>query len=107
MSYFDSPKNEALWNKEVSRLETARENRRNGAAVEQQISPADKVAQAVNRRGQLLREPVTLAQLMAEEHAASPIRRSLDRFADRSLKQSKEMNSPEKSSPQLRGPQPR
>jgi hypothetical protein len=62
MAYFDSPKNRALWNKELDQLRTLREARKNGLDDE-------SVKRATRARSDPLRERTNFNELMAEERA--------------------------------------
>ncbi len=94
MGYFDSPKNRAMWKRELEQLRQQREARKN--ASREETFTTQKVRQAerqVNHHP--LRERVTYDQLLREErtHAAG-MHRSAAKTAPVVSKQ-KEMGGPE------------
>jgi hypothetical protein len=62
LAYFDSPKNRALWNKELDQLRDLREARKNG------LDDAS-VKRATRMNSDPLRERTNFNELMAEERA--------------------------------------
>jgi hypothetical protein len=65
MAYFDSPKNRALWNKELDQLRDLREARKNGLDDE-------SVKRATRSSSDPFRERTNFNELMAEERAGKP-----------------------------------
>lgn len=63
MGYFDSPKNKALWNKELSRLRQEREARKRGEPSESVETRKEQMREAEGPK----KERVTYQQLLAEE----------------------------------------
>lgn len=70
MAYFDSPKNKALWNKELNELKKQRELRAQGlenAATEKAVKHETK--RAIQHEGPE-REKISYKELLAEETAS-------------------------------------
>ena len=94
MGYFDSPKNRAMWKRELEQLRQQREARKNG--FREEAFAAQKVQRAERQAEQHpLRERVTYDQLLREERAhAAGMHRSAAKTAPAVSKQ-KEMGGPE------------
>lgn len=61
MSYFDSPKNRAMWKKEMAKLRSEREIRKSGGLKQPEVQQEDTAQDTVKR------EPTNLRELMREE----------------------------------------
>jgi len=72
MAYFDSPKNRALWKKELESLRAERERRAANGFKPVEEEKAPEVEKAVERKGSKL---INLEQLEAIEREAGGIKR--------------------------------
>lgn len=91
MGYFDSPKNRAMWNIELSQLKQEREARKNGDFRTRQEHTAQQVKEASGPK----RERVTYKQLLAEEQAGKKSRLEGRRAMVRAKEREKTAKAPE------------
>lgn len=66
MAYFDSPKNRAIWSKELETLREEREARAQGKEAIRRPDPSK-----TSEQDTAMREPITFEQLVREEREAS------------------------------------
>lgn len=71
MAYFDSPKNRAIWNRELEMLRSEKEYRKtHPEAAKPAHQRAPSAADVIDERGVILRERVSYDILLAEEREA-------------------------------------
>lgn len=79
MSYFDSPKNRAMWKKEMAELRSEREIRKSGSLKLPEVQQEDTAQDTVKR------EPTNLRELMREECAERHTKKKEIGLTDRRL----------------------
>lgn len=95
MSYFDSPKNQALWKKELSDLKKQKELRKQG--LDKPIAKSDEPSVATERSYNKNREKTSYQELLREEAEAVKSARAekKERMAQRVRTRETEKKAPE------------